>query len=322
MAFTDNLPRIAAHLEKHVEQARNRYDKGDYWWELRACNYYYVFENPRLHSTKVSIHPTFSFSEHVAYAGNTSYVIPLTERKEGLFLLCILNSKVGAYYCRNVFAPKANGYYEVQPGELGRLPIRRIAFTTPAAERERLVDVARALYEHHGAPRVAPGDWRGWREHWRALWEWAGERLSVGAGEQSDALHDLLAHLAERMIALHKQKQEEARGFTAWLEGQTGSALDEWKLKTIVQSFWEQPWDELARALHQNRGRFAQTQGLKGKAADAALEPLARAARSRWERSRAALAPTLASIAATDRLIDLLVYRLYGLSDDEIELVE
>jgi hypothetical protein len=132
----------------------------------------------------------------------------------------------------------------------------------------------------------------------------------------------MLAFLAECMIALHKQKQAEARGFTGWLEQHTSSALNEWKLKTVVQSFWEQPWEEVARALQQNRARFVQTQGLRGKAADAALEPLARAARLQWEQSSAALAPTLALIAATDRLIDLLVYRLYGLTDDEIDLVE
>jgi len=151
----------------------------------------------------------------------------------------------------------------------------------------------------------------------------AGRRLADDRrARHADAVHDLLALLAERMIALHKAKQETARGFTSWLEQQTGSALDEWKLKTVVQSFWEQPWDELARALHQNRARFVQTQGLRGKAADAALEPLVRAARSRWEQSTDALAPTLALIGATDRLIDLLVYRLYGLTDDEIDLVE
>jgi hypothetical protein len=52
------------------------------------------------------------------------------------------------------------------------------------------------------------------------------------------------------------------------------------------------------------------------------MQPLLRATRTRWEHSRAALAPTLHAIAATDRLIDLLVYRLYGLTDAEIDLVE
>lgn len=90
----------------------------------------------------------------------------------------------------------------------------------------------------------------------------------------------------------------------------------------MIHSFWEQPWEEIERALQKNRGRFMQTAGLRGKQADAALEPLLRVARGRLATATAALAPTLAAIAATDRLIDLVVYRLYGLTDDEIDLVE
>jgi hypothetical protein len=41
----------------------------------------------------------------------------------GNYLLGILNSRVCEYYCRKVFAPKANGYFEIQPGELSRLPV-------------------------------------------------------------------------------------------------------------------------------------------------------------------------------------------------------
>lgn len=220
------------------------------------------------------------------------------------------------------------------------IPIRRISFTTPAPQRAALVAEAVALYERGlGAPPLSPArerglegeghPWRGWRERWTTLWGWAEARLPRladgapdAAGEQSDAVHDLLAHLAERMIALHKQKQAGAAAFTGWLEQETGSPVEEWSLKTVVQSFWEQPWEEIERALQKNRGKFLQTQGMRGKAADAALLPLLRVARGRWELASAALAPTLAAIAATDRLIDLLVYRLYGLTDEEIDLVE
>lgn len=38
------------------------------------------------------------------------------------------------------------------------------------------------------------------------------------ASEQTDVLHDLLAHLAQRMIDLNKQKQAEVKRFLGWLE--------------------------------------------------------------------------------------------------------
>jgi hypothetical protein len=50
-------------------------------------------------------------------------------------------------------------------------------------------------------------------------------------------------------------------------------------------------------------------------------EPAARI-RAAWETSMETLHPLLTDIAATDRLIDRIVYRLYGLTEEEIAVVE
>jgi hypothetical protein len=44
--------------------------------------------------------------------------------------------------------------------------------------------------------------------------------------------------------------------------------------------------------------------------------------REAWENSMETLRPLLKDIAATDRLIDRIVYQLYGLTDEEIAVVE
>ena len=44
--------------------------------------------------------------------------------------------------------------------------------------------------------------------------------------------------------------------------------------------------------------------------------------RDAWETSMETLRPLLKDIAATDRLIDRIVYQLYGLTDEEIAVVE
>ncbi|EFO80926.1 hypothetical protein OSCT_1218 [Oscillochloris trichoides DG-6] len=207
--------------------------------------------------------------------------------------------------------------------QIHNLPIRRITFTTPAAQREALREEGQRLYAARGTAYAGNyAHWREWREYWAELWQWVDARLPEGGNEQSDVVHDLLAYLAELMIAFHKEKQTEAASFTDWLATQTGSTLDEWSLKTVVQSFWEQPWEEIERAVQKNRGRIVQTQGLRGKAAEAALEPLLREIRGRWAGAVGRMGPVLAAIQATDRLIDLIVYRLYGLNDAEIDLVE
>lgn len=98
---------------------------GNYeWYEIQdSVEYFHVFEKPRIHSTKVSLYPAFSLLGTEAYAANTSYVLPVPDMKTGYYLLGLLNSHVCEYFCRSVFAAKANGYYEVQPEPLSRFPV-------------------------------------------------------------------------------------------------------------------------------------------------------------------------------------------------------
>ena len=132
----DAYPAIKCHLEHFREKLQPKpkgwtgrdwpgRKAGAYkWHEMQdPIDYYAVFEQPRIHSTKVSLYPTFSFSEEVSYALNTSYVLPVEDTIMGNYLLGVLNSRVCEFYCRKVFAPKANGYFEIQPRELSRLPI-------------------------------------------------------------------------------------------------------------------------------------------------------------------------------------------------------
>jgi hypothetical protein len=131
--------------------------------------------------------------------------------------------------------------------------------------------------------------------------------------EEADVVHDLLAYLAEQMIEMHKEKQAEAKGFLDWLADYTGLPIDDWKLKTYVRAYWEHPWPEMQRALTQNRRRMGRD--VEGREAQARIK-------HEFEDSMAKLVPLLARIEATDRLIDRIVYRLYGLTDEEVEVVE
>lgn len=184
-----------------------------------------------------------------------------------------------------------------------QLPIRRIDFTTPAAERAARVEEAIAAY--------AGGDSGG------AL---ALARAAIDAGK-TDVVHDLLAHLAEQMIALNKTKQAEVKRFLGWVEEVLGIAegIDSLTGKSILQNYLgdyqkgqpETPWAEFHYRLFQNRRRFG-----------VALAEIEGQIESEYERSLATLVPIKRDLARTDALIDKIVYRLYGLTDDEIELIE
>jgi len=61
----------------------------------------------------------------------------------------------------------------------------------------------------------------------------------VAEGERSDVVHDLLAHLAEEMIRMNREKQEEILGFLAWLEEFGGAKVDDLTNKTKVSTYYE-----------------------------------------------------------------------------------
>jgi len=156
-------------------------------------------------------------------------------------------------------------------------------------------------------------------------------QAALDAG-QTDVVHDVLAHLAQRMIDLNQDKQAEVKRFLGWLEdqldilpkdGKTG--LDVFTGKKIIRNYLgdyqkgegELPFpaagnrDSLEYRLYQNRNRYR-----------ANLDDVRGVIEAAYEASLATLLPIKRDLARTDALIDKIVYRLYGLTDDEIELIE
>ena len=44
----ERYPAVLAHLEQFREKAEVRWDQGQYWWELRACDYYDAFAHSKI----------------------------------------------------------------------------------------------------------------------------------------------------------------------------------------------------------------------------------------------------------------------------------
>jgi hypothetical protein len=53
------LPSIANWLAPFSEEAKRRTDQGDFWWELRACEYYKIYENNKLVFAHFQSEPLF-----------------------------------------------------------------------------------------------------------------------------------------------------------------------------------------------------------------------------------------------------------------------
>ena len=131
--------------------------------------------------------------------------------------------------------------------------------------------------------------------------------------EQSDVVHDLLAFLAEQMIELNRQKQKEIKGFLKWIEREWEIAIEDLTLKTKLKQYYEHDFNEMIRIAKRNKKLIKP-------------DPESREFQERlereWKASMEKLRPLKEKIRLTDELIDRIVYKLYGLTDEEIEIVE
>ncbi|MBK8905734.1 MAG: Eco57I restriction-modification methylase domain-containing protein [Anaerolineaceae bacterium] len=85
--FAQTYPSIHKYLMTHVDRLKQRQDQGRFWWELRSCSYYEVFEKPTIIHTDITWRPQFAFSPDPIYLLNTAYLWPTDD----LYLLAVVN---------------------------------------------------------------------------------------------------------------------------------------------------------------------------------------------------------------------------------------
>ena len=135
----------------------------------------------------------------------------------------------------------------------------------------------------------------------------------IAGRKRSDVVHNLLAFLAERMLEMNKEKQQEIRGFLGWLEGYIGAKVEDLTPKTKVQGCYKHDCESLLAVLKKNRKKLA---------IDPARREPGETLEAEFEGSLAKLLPLRERIEKTDRLIDAVVHRLYALTEEEIGIVE
>jgi adenine-specific DNA-methyltransferase len=122
-----SYPGIANHLLPFEEKAKKRQDKGDYWWELRACDYYDKFTLPKIIAPAIVQNATFTFDANGFYSNDKTSIIV----SDSLYVLGILNSGLSSYILKQIASTKQGGYFEQKPMYISQLPIRRIDFGNP-----------------------------------------------------------------------------------------------------------------------------------------------------------------------------------------------
>ncbi|MCF6219873.1 MAG: BREX-1 system adenine-specific DNA-methyltransferase PglX [Robiginitomaculum sp.] len=114
-----DFPALSEHLYPYAAVCRKRTDKGDYWWELRACDYYDKFEAPKIVYGHFQNKPLYSFDEKNYFTNNKCYIFPNT----GWFELALLNSSSLWFVFSRITTMMRGGYYEATTQNVVQLPI-------------------------------------------------------------------------------------------------------------------------------------------------------------------------------------------------------
>jgi len=65
-------------------------------------------------------------------------------------------------------------------------------------------------------------------------------------------VHDSQAYLAEKMLEMNMQKQQEIKGFLGWLESYLGAKVENLTPKTKLQSYYEHDYEGFLAVLKKN----------------------------------------------------------------------
>ncbi|HVB76016.1 MAG TPA: Eco57I restriction-modification methylase domain-containing protein, partial [Ktedonobacteraceae bacterium] len=141
---------IATYLQPFADAARKRLDKGQFWWELRPCDYYDAFEKAKIFWPDIARFPRFSWDEQGQFINNKGYILPTTDKS----LLGILQSRVSWFCISRLCAPLGERaglmIYQHFTQFMERLPIPSL--TDEQSEcigmlARQLTDTARERYE-------------------------------------------------------------------------------------------------------------------------------------------------------------------------------
>ena len=126
--------------------------------------------------------------------------------------------------------------------------------------------------------------------------------------EKNDVLHDYLSNLAEQMISLNKEKQSSSEKFFEWMANNNIKSRSEMKPSTYLNEFWNLELKEFNSYLAKNK---------------VVLPKITRDyLEEEFLSSKKNLLLLSSKIKNMDWLIDQVVYALYGLTDEEIAVVD
>ncbi len=135
-------------MQQWQEQLEKRWDKGRHWWELRSCDYYDAFDQPKIIYPDIAKNMRFAFDSSGTFSGNTTYFFA----SDDLYLLGLLNSSPVEMFYAEMSAQVRGGYLRFFRQYVEQIPI----VAAPASDNTAIADLVQHCLDARG---VGCGSW-------------------------------------------------------------------------------------------------------------------------------------------------------------------
>ena len=147
----EKYPAVEKHLDKFKDDLKKRATQQE-WYELQQPQYNFAkyMEGNKIIFPDIATYPRFALDETGYYSSNTTYFIPYHD----LYLLCLLNSRLGYFYfiqsCAGLEG-KNDNYLRFFGQYLKPFPIRTIDFSDPqdVARHDKMVSLVETMLDLH-----------------------------------------------------------------------------------------------------------------------------------------------------------------------------
>jgi hypothetical protein len=136
--FAKTYPAIHAFMAPYRQALIKRTDQGTYFWELRSCAYWAMFEQPKIIYPDIYEHQSFAWDTEGFYSVNTTYFIPTGEK----WLAALLNSQAVEWFYSQTANRIRGGYLRAFSDYMSQIPIPS---ATPAQQAALAALVDRIL---------------------------------------------------------------------------------------------------------------------------------------------------------------------------------
>jgi len=311
----DDYPAIKKHLDQFYEKLAKRIDKGVTPYNLRNCDYIKEFSKPKIIYPNMTKYLPFIYDETGYFGNDKTFIITSQDDSFSLkSLVAILNSKLAKLWIRRHCPELGEDRREIRKVYFENFPIPTGIAKTSAAESGT-------------GPGTGPGTVNGacpvdptgphptsglstepYSTGSLPTKPYPTEDLPTGSypnsGLPTGSNPAGLSQLADRMLSLHSQLQQKRQRFLHRLQENLGAQ----KFTTTLERFDEADFKTVLAELKKQKISLSLTQ------------------QDEWEdyftQYKADCNALTTQIAATDKEIDRMVYELYGLTPDEIKVVE